>query len=562
MKITRYYPYWPHRLSQTLPVPVTSVYENLAVSARRYPEKVAIHYYGGSLTYAQFNDEVEKIAGYLQNVGVVKGDRVLLFMQNAPQFMISFYGILRANAVVVPINPMNITEELAFYVQDCGIEVAIVGQELFDRVHPLQDRGLLKHMIVAAYSDYISGDFPFDMPEEVRAPRQEIKGVNVTLWSEALKLNLQPGPHMVSGEDMAVLPYTSGTTGKPKGCVHTHATVNANTVGAVYWSTYNTGSVVLTVLPLFHVTGLQHSMNAPIFAGSTMVLMTRWNRDVAGELIQKYGVTHWVNIATMVVDFVSNPNLSRYKLETLASVGGGGAPLPEAVGEKLFQLTGVRYAEGYGLSETISQTHFNPPDRPKLQCLGIPSFDVDARVLDGESSRELGPNEQGELVVNGPQVLKGYWNRPEENAAAFTEIDGKRFFRTGDIVKYDEEGYFFIVDRVKRMINAAGFKVWPTEIESILYKHPAVQQACVIGIPDERRGETVKAYVILQAGQQGKVSAEDIINWSKEQMAAYKYPRLVQFVDKLPVSASGKILWRILQEEEAAKRKSERASEG
>ncbi|MDI6881022.1 MAG: AMP-binding protein [Desulfitobacteriaceae bacterium] len=209
-----------------------------------------------------------------------------------------------------------------------------------------------------------------------------------------------------------------------------------------------------------------------------------------------------------------------------------------------------------------SQTHFNPPDRPKLQCLGIPSFDVDARVLDGESSRELGPNEQGELVVNGPQVLKGYWNRPEENAAAFTEIDGKRFFRTGDIVKYDEEGYFFIVDRVKRMINAAGFKVWPTEIESILYKHPAVQQACVIGIPDERRGETVKAYVILQAGQQGKVSEEDIINWSKEQMAAYKYPRLVQFVDKLPVSASGKILWRTLQEEEAAKRKFERTSEG
>ncbi|MHB1651716.1 MAG: long-chain fatty acid--CoA ligase [Desulfitobacteriaceae bacterium] len=552
--LTRHFEFWPNRLATTLPVPKTSVYDNLEVSSRRYPEKIAIRYYGGAITYQQFKNEADRIAGYLQSLGVENGDRVLLLMQNSPQFMISFYAILRANAVVVPINPMNITEELAFYIEDCGIKVAIVGQELYDRVQPLQARTTLKHVLVAAYSEYIAADFPFDIPDEVRLPRRLIQVNGVTLWSDALVLNVRPGPHSVGAEDLAVLPYTSGTTGKPKGCMHTHATVNSNTVGATYWSNITPGAVVLTTLPLFHVTGLQHSMSAPVFSGSTMVLMTRWHRDVAGELIQRYGCTHWVNIATMVVDFVSNPKVGKFDLSTLTSIGGGGAPLPEAVGEKLFQITGVRYAEGYGLSETISQTHFNPPDRPKLQCLGIPSFDVDARVMALDSGAELGANEQGELVVNGPQVFKGYWNRLEETESAFIEIAGKRFFRTGDIVKFDAEGYFYMLDRVKRMINAAGFKVWPAEIEALLYQHPAVQQACVIGVPDERRGETVKAYVILQESERDKVQEEDIIDWAKEHMAAYKYPRSVQFVEKLPISASGKILWRKLQEEERAGR--------
>jgi fatty-acyl-CoA synthase len=309
----------------------------------------------------------------------------------------------------------------------------------------------------------------------------------------------------------------------------------------------------LATLPLFHVTGMQHSMNAPIFSGSTIVLMTRWNRDLAAQLVERYQCTHWVNISTMVVDFLANPNITQYRLDSLASIGGGGAPLSQAVGEKLFQLLSIKYAEGYGLSETISQTHFNPPERPKLQCMGIPSFDVDARIVDPETLEELGPYQEGEVIVHGPQVFKGYWNRPEETEKAFVTLDGKRFFRTGDIAKYDEEGYFFIVDRIKRMINAAGFKVWPTEVESILYKHPAVKEACVIGVPDERRGETVKAFVVLHDHAKGTVTEEAIIEWAKGQMAAYKYPRIVQFMDRLPLSGSGKILWRKLQEEELAK---------
>lgn len=554
MSRTRHLEFWPKRLAHSLPVPKTSLYDNLAVSARRYPDKAAIHYYGGSISYRQFQAEVDSLAGFLQSkLGVVQNDRVLLFMQNSPQFVIAYYAILRANAVVVPMSPMNVTDELTFYINDCEATVAITGQELYERLAPLQMSTLLQHVIVATYSDYASPEFDLEIPDEVGAPRHDFENPQTIYWQEAINSGLKPGPLTVSEYDMAVLPYTSGTTGRPKGCVHSHGSVNANTVGASAWTSMTANTITLTTLPLFHVTGMQHSMNAPIFAGGTMVLLTRWNRELAAALVERYGCTHWVNIATMVVDFLANPNLINYNVKSLAFVGGGGAPLPEAVGEKLFQLLGVRYAEGYGLSETISQTHFNPPDRPKLQCLGIPSFDVDARIIDLETLQELGLGEQGEVVVNGPQVMKGYWNRPEETEEAFITIGEKRFFRTGDIAKYDEDGYFFIVDRVKRMINAAGFKVWPSEVELTMFKHPAIRQACVIGVPDAKRGETVKAYVILHEAQRGNVTEQDIIEWAKGTMSAYKYPRIVQFVESLPMSASGKLLWRKLQEEEREK---------
>ncbi|KLU61161.1 long-chain-fatty-acid--CoA ligase [Peptococcaceae bacterium CEB3] len=551
MMITSHYEFWPKRLPQSLLVPETSLYDNLAVSARRYPDKIAIHYYGGSVSYRRFQDEVEKLAGFLQGkLGVAPKDRILLFMQNSPQFMIAYYAILRARAVVVPMSPMHVTADLEFYINDCQANVALVGQELYERIAPLQKSTCLQHVIIAAYSDYSSPEFDLEIPPEVGAARLTFGTTNAIYWNEAISGGLEPGPSTVSQPDMALLPYTSGTTGIPKGCVHTHGTVNANTVGSAAWTSMTASTTSLTTLPLFHVTGMQHSMNAPIFAGGTMVLLTRWNRELAAALIERFGCTHWVNIATMVVDFLANPNLSNYNVKSLAFVGGGGAPLPEAVGKKLFQLLGVRYAEGYGLSETVSQTHFNPPDRPKLQCLGIPSFDVDARIVAPETLEELGCGEAGEVVVSGPQVMKEYWNRPDETEKAFITIGGKQFFRTGDIAKYDEDGYFFMVDRIKRMINAAGFKVWPTEVESIMFKHPAIREACVIGVFDPKRGETVKAYVILHERERGKVTEQEIIEWTKDRMSSYKYPRIVQFVESLPVSASGKVLWRKLQEQE------------
>ncbi|WP_342430836.1 long-chain fatty acid--CoA ligase [Neobacillus sp. FSL H8-0543] len=551
--LTLHYEHWP-KISKSLIVPATSLYDNLRVSALRYPEQDAIIYYGSKLSYKQLDQEVNALAGYLQHrLGVNTGEKVLLFMQNSPQFVIGYYAILRANAVVVPINPMLVADELEFYVRDCEIKTALTGQELYGQIRPLLGTTSLENLLIAAYSDYKGNEFEGTIPTEVEKERLIFSEPSHYHWNDAVQANLRPSEHTSKGDDLAVLPYTSGTTGLPKGCMHTNRTVQANTVGAYHWSRTTPNAVHLMTLPLFHVTGMVHSMHMPIYSGSTMVIMTRWNRDVAVGLIKKQGCTHWVTIATMIIDFLANPKLTVEDISSLTSISGGGAALPEAVGEKLYKLSGLRFVEGYGLSETIAQTHFNPADRPKMQCLGIPSFDVDARIIEPATGKQLGMGEIGEIIVNGPQVMVGYYKREDENRSSFIGIDGKSFFRTGDIGRYDEDGYFFIVDRVKRMINAAGYKVWPTEVESYLYKHPAIQQACVVGVPDERRGETVKAFVILNEGMDGKVSEEEIIEWAKQHMAAYKYPRQIEFRNQFPMTSSGKILWRKLQEEEKEK---------
>ncbi|QKX51365.1 long-chain fatty acid--CoA ligase [Planococcus glaciei] len=550
---TTHFKFWPSRVSKTLTVPETTLYDNFAMSTKKYPQKAALYYYGAEYTYAQLKEEIDALAGYLEKkVGVSKGERVLLFMQNSPQFLVSYYAILRLRAVVVPVNPMNTAEELEFYIQDGEIRCGIIGQELYGRIEELKETAVLESVITAAYSEYASaedevGNRPPVVEEAVRS------FAHATPWKQAVEAGHEPSEYSGEASDIAVMPYTSGTTGLPKGCIHTNRSVQANTVGTFHWMNVTSDAVVLATLPLFHVTGMVHSMHMPIYAGAAMVMMTRWDREYAAKAIETYQCTHWINISTMIIDFLSNPRLGEFKLTSLQVIGGGGAPLPAAVGEKLTATIGLKYVEGYGLSETISQTHFNPPDRPKLQCLGIPSFDVDARIIDPSTGEELETGKEGELVIRGPQVFSGYYNRDDDNRNSFIDLEGLSFFRTGDIARRDEEGYYFMVDRVKRMINASGFKVWPTEVESLLYKHPAVQQACVVGIPDPRRGETVKAFVILNDGQEGKISEEEIIEWAKNEMAAYKYPRVIEFRKSFPTTSSGKILWRKLQEEERQK---------
>ncbi|GAB4072814.1 long-chain fatty acid--CoA ligase [Barrientosiimonas marina] len=546
---TAHYQFWPARLPKHLTLPETTLYENLVISSKKYPNKTAIHYYGKTLKYQQLADEVEQLAGYLEaELGVKKNDKLLLFMQNSPQFLISFFAILRLQAVVIPANPMSTIDDLAFYVNDCGVRHALTGQELYDKAAPLKETTSLETIIVASYVSYIDKEKAIgDLPPEVKNPPESFP--EDVIWEEALAKTSKPSSYRGTKEDVVMIPYTSGTTGLPKGCVHTNNTIQANTFGASYWMNMTADTVTLTTLPLFHVTGLLHTALAPIAAGSSMVMLTRWDRNYAARAIETYGCSHWINISTMLIDFLAIPDLEDYDISSLDVIGGGGSPLPEAVGEQLYKRTGLRYVEGYGLSETISHTHFNPPDRPKMQCLGIPSFDVDARVIDPSTGEEVTLNEEGELIVNGPQVFKGYHNRDEDNKKAHIDLDGKTFFRTGDIVKRDDEGYFFLVDRLKRMINAAGFKVWPTEVESILYKHPSIQQACVVSAPDEKRGETVKAFVIPESDAAESLTANDIIEWSKRQMAAYKYPRIVEFRDSFPTTSSGKILWRELQKD-------------
>ncbi len=296
---------------------------------------------------------------------------------------------------------------------------------------------------------------------------------------------------------------------------------------------------------------MQGSMNGPIYFGNTIVVLPRWDRVVAAECVQRYKIASWTGVPTMLQDFFANPDIDKYDLSSVRKLSGGGAAMPAAVAQRLLDR-GVVYCEGYGLTETMAATHINPQQHAKKQCLGIPIYGVDSRVVDPATLEELPAGQVGEIVTHGPQLFLGYWNKPQDTALAFVQIEGKRFFRTGDLGRVDEEGYFFMVDRLKRMINASGFKVWPTEIEALMYQHPAVLEACVIGARDAHRGETVKAVLVLRPEWRGRVTAAEILEWGRQQMAAYKAPRIVVFADSLPKSGSGKIQWRELQEREAA----------
>jgi len=548
----QHFKFWPGHAMRHLTAPATNLFYNAEVSARRYPGKPFLVFYDNALTFADLFNEATRIAGFLERqCGVRKGDRVLLLMQNCPQFVVGYYGILRANAVVVPINPMNLTQEILRFAKDAGANTAIVSQELYSRVEPLLGSGDLKAVIVAAYSDCLKEPTSLAVPEFVAAPRMQIAGPGVTLWRDALASDLQPGALTAGPDDLCVMPYTSGTTGIPKGCMHTHRTVMHTTVGSMNWFPVHAEMTLMAVAPLFHVTGMQGGMNGPLYIGNTVVMLPRWDRNAAAQCVQRYRISSWTAIPTMIQDFFANPDIAQYDLSSIRRLSGGGAAMPAAVAQRLEKM-GVTYVEGYGLSETMAATHINPSDRPKKQCLGIPIYDVDARVVDPATLQELPAGEVGEIVIHGPQVFLGYWNKPGDSAQALVDIDGKRFLRTGDLGRVDEDGYFFMVDRLKRMINASGFKVWPTEVESLMYQHPAILEACVIGTKDAHRGETVKAVVVLRPEWRDRTEAQQIIDWCRESMAAYKVPRIVEFVEALPKSGAGKIMWRELQDREGA----------
>jgi len=546
----KHFKFWPDHSRQHLDSPGTNLFYNAEVSARRYPSKPSLVYYDTPVTFAEVHDEAQRIAGHLeQRCGVRKGDRVLLYMQNSPQFVIAYYAILRANAVVVPLNPMYLTQEFLRCAKDAGATTAIVSQELYPRIEGLLTSQDLEHVIVAAYSDYLKQPTDLSVPEIIAAPRVQLSRPGLTLWRDALASELSPGPLSAGPDDLAVMPYTSGTTGEPKGCMHTHRTTMHTLVASMRWFTVQPEMTMLAVAPFFHVTGMQGSMNGPLYNGNTVVLLPRWDRVAAAECVQRYRISSWTAVPTMIQDFFMNPNIERYDLSSIRKLSGGGAAMPAAVAQRLL-ARGITYYEGYGLSETMAATHINPPDRAKQQCLGIPIYGVDSRVVDPATGDEVSAGEVGEIVTHGPQVFLGYWNKPQDTAQAFIEIDGKRFLRTGDLGKVDEDGYFFMVDRLKRMINASGFKVWPTEVESLMYQHPAVLEACVIGVNDAHRGETVKAFVVLRPDWQGRIEAPAIIDWCRQNMAAFKVPRIVAFIDALPKSGSGKIQWRELQDRE------------
>jgi fatty-acyl-CoA synthase len=553
--------HWPKRLPRTLTPPRTSLWFNLEVSAHRWPDKTAYHFVGRDLSYAELHRQAEAIAGWLHRRGVRRGDRVILFLQNCPQFVAALYGVLRADAVVVPVNPMNRADEFGHYIADAGAKVAICAADLAgivataDAALPPEQR--LAQLLVTRYADAMpAGDIdPSDAPSEatlawLRADPPLPAGA--TRWADALAEGSTAPPPQAGPDDLALLPYTSGTTGLPKGCMHTHATLMANAAGG-QWSNAGPETVALGVVPMFHITGMLYGVLGSVYQGCTVIVMPRWDRELAGRLISRHKVSHWTCIPTMVIDLFGSPNYKSFDLSSLRNLSGGGAAMPQAVAQRLIDEFGVTFAEGYGLTETAAPSHANPPERAKLQCLGMPIFGVDSLVVDPVTLQPLPVGEIGEIVTHGPMVFQGYWKQPEATAAVFFEMDGRRYFRTGDLGRMDEEGYFFITDRLKRMINASGFKVWPAEVELLLYKCPAVQEACIIASKDAYRGETVKAVVVLRAEAKGETTEQDIIDWAREHMAAYKVPKQVQFVDALPKSGSGKVMWRLLQDQEAAK---------
>ncbi|MDP2405007.1 MAG: long-chain fatty acid--CoA ligase [Hydrogenophaga sp.] len=552
--------FWPKRLPHRISPPVTSLWHNLVVSAQRYPDKPALVFFDQQLSYHELLAQAERLAGHLHAQGVRAGDRVVLLMQNCPQWIVAHYAILRANAVVVPVNPMNRAEELKHYITDPDVKVAVCAADLAGDLlkanADLPEAQRLSHLVVAHYHDAIGPQA--DIPPAwidwltTRHPLPALPGGSVADWADALASSHTAPPHDRQPADLCVLPYTSGTTGLPKGCMHTHDSIMHNAVACSLWTGGTPENVSLVVVPMFHITGMVVGMHSGLYTGATLVIMPRWDRELAGRQISTWRVTHWSNIPTMVIDLLASPRFDQYDLSSLVFIGGGGAAMPQAVAQRLFDQFGLRYAEGYGLTETAAPSHNNPPDAPKQQCLGIPFLSTDARVVDPETLQEMPVGEAGEIIIRGPSVFAGYWKRPDATEAAFIDFNGEKYFRSGDLGKVDEDGYFFITDRLKRMINASGFKVWPAEVEALMFRHPAIAEACVISTKDDYRGESVKAVVVLRDSALGQTSEQDILDWCRENMAVYKCPRVVQFVEALPKSGSGKVMWRLLQEREPA----------
>jgi fatty-acyl-CoA synthase len=545
---------WPLRIPHAIEPPATALPDNLLVNARRFPQRPALVFLGQKTSYAELAAQVARLAAWLAQRGIQKGDRVLVGLQNCPQLVIAHYAVLSANAVVVPVNPMNKAAELKHLIEDSGAVLAITSADL--SAEWLSAGMAAQDLVVTRMAEALpdgradGAGLPPGWADWLNADIALPAGA--TPWAEALACTAAPPLMTVGADDLALLPYTSGTTGNPKGCMHKHRSLQHNIFAGGLWANVSHEDVVLGVVPMFHITGMVVIMHGTLAAGACLVLMPRWQREYAAQLIKEHRVTRWTNIPTMVIDLLASPQVDSFDMSSMVTIGGGGASMPQAIAERLWQRWGLRYMEGYGLTETAAPSHSNPYDAPKQQCLGVPYMSCDSRVIDPDTLQELPPGEAGEIIVHGPMVFDGYWRRPDATAAAFIEFEGKRFFRTGDIGYADADGYFFMTDRLKRMINASGFKVWPSEVENLMHAHPGIAEACIISAPDPYRGETVKAVVVKRAGHEA-LTEEQLRDWCRANMAVYKVPALIEFVDTLPKSGAGKVMWRALQEREKAR---------
>ncbi len=525
-------------MPSTLDYPRAPLYHFLQQSASLYPDRPAIIYQDPSegqgpiaWTYRDLDEMSDRFAAALISLGVAKGDRVAYYIQNSPELIAGFYGILKAGAVPVPCNVMYQAEELAYHLNDSGARTLFCEANLYPTAQAILQETPVARAIVAG---------------------GQVEG-QALYWEQALAdaPALSELPAIDVERDLALLPYTGGTTGIPKGAMLTHANLVANAVQFRDWFGYELGGeVFVATLPLFHIGGIAGVMSVPISCGGTIVLFRRFNAERVLRAIQDYRATRFLGVPTMYIALLNHQDAGNYDLSSLRPSRTSAAPLPKAVKESFDALVGRDVlVEGYGLTETSPLTHANPVDSAIAGSIGVPLPDTDARIFDADDGMvEMPVGEIGEVVLRGPQVMRGYWNRPLETSEAIR--DG--WFYTGDLAYMDERGYFFIVDRKKDVINAAGFKVWPREVEEVLYQHPSVRLAAVLGVPDDYRGETVRAVIALKEGHEfpsEDAAREDVLAHCQRHLANYKVPRIVDFRDELPMSAAGKVLRRVMRDE-------------
>lgn len=558
---------WVRHYEQGVPayldMPDRSLVWQLDNTAQRHPDHSALIYYGTKLTYARLSMLTKRFAVGLQKLGVQKGDRVAIALPNIPQYLIAFYGALRAGAVVVPTNPLYTAYELQHQLVDAEAKILIMLDMYYPMLRTIRSETPLEHVIVTSPTDYFSPLLRALYPLSQRGTKlptpsltakeiQEDATLHVMrtmLESHTRKgsIELFPLPVQAHGDDLAALQYTGGTTGVSKGAMLTHRNLLANAMQTWCWTPDQREGegVMLCALPFFHAYGMTAAMNISILNASTMILLPRFKVKDVLHAIERYHPTHFPGIPTMYIAIMREASKHSDYMQSIRYCISGGAPLPAQVQTDFEKLSNGKLVEGYGLSEASPVTHCNPlTGERRTGSIGLPLPNVEAAILDRQTGELLPAGEVGEIVVKGPNIMRGYWNREEETRDTF--VNG--WMRTGDIGKMDADGFFYVVDRAKDLILASGFNVYPREIEETLYHHNAIAEAAVIGVPDPYRGETVAAFVVLKPGYEpSEKMREDIQNFCKQELAAYKRPRLLEFRKSLPKSVVGKILRRELR---------------
>ncbi|MCM3716018.1 long-chain-fatty-acid--CoA ligase [Halalkalibacter oceani] len=544
--------HYPDEIPHSLDYQNSSLHDFLQRSARKYPDQTAIEFLGKRLSYSELHQQAVQFAQRLQLLGIEKGDRVAIMLANCPQAVISYYGIIMTGAVAVQINPLYVERELEHQLIDSGAKLLVCLDLVFPRVQKVRAKTSLQQVIVTSIKDYL----PF--PKNLLYPIVQKEKVTVEYNEQTIAFSafLKQGdgafkPVPLDPEtDLALLQYTGGTTGLAKGVMLTHRNLVVNTMQAGHWIYKTTPGQerMLAVLPFFHVYGMTVCMNLAIMNGFTLIILPKFEPDQVLKAIEKHKVSLFPGAPTMYIALIHQPEIETYDLSSVLACLSGAAPLPLEVQQTFERLTGGKLVEGYGLTETAPVLTANPIwGKRKSGSIGIPWPDTEmiVRTADGEEAEQ---GDVGEIAVRGPQVMKGYWKMAEETEKVLRD-DG--WLLTGDMGYMDEDGFFYIVDRKKDMIIAGGFNIFPREIEEVLYEHEAVQEVAIIGVPDQYRGETVKAFIVPKEGRE--VTAEDLDHFCRTRLAAYKVPHLYEFRTELPKTMVGKVLRRVLAEEEKRK---------